>query len=92
MFTVLYRQNDTAGPRLGLAISKKHCKLASRRNRIKRLVRESFRNNKTRLSGLDIVVINHPAATAAANDEITSCLQKHWQQCSRRKGNEAEEN
>lgn len=91
MFTVLYRHNDSEDARLGLAISKKHCKLANRRNRLKRLVRESFRNNKARLAGLDIVVINHPAAAVAANDELTSCLQKHWQRCSRSKGNEAKE-
>ena len=57
-FTVLYRPNGSRSPRLGLAIAKKHCKLATGRNRIKRIVRESFRQNKEQLHGMDIVVIN----------------------------------
>ena len=83
MFTVLYRESDGGAARLGLAISKKHCKLATRRNRLKRLIRESFRRNRPRLAGLDIVVINHPAAGGATNDAIAASLEKHWQRCSR---------
>ncbi|MDX1507243.1 MAG: ribonuclease P protein component, partial [Woeseiaceae bacterium] len=43
-FTVLSRDNELACARLGLAISKKHCKKATARNRLKRIVRESFRH------------------------------------------------
>jgi len=43
-FIVLSRSNDTDIARLGQAISKKNCRFASGRNRIKRVVRESFRH------------------------------------------------
>jgi ribonuclease P protein component len=81
LFTVLCRPNNSTRARLGLAISKKYCRPAVGRNRIKRVVRESFRLRQDLLSGLDIVVINNPAATAAGNDEIFASLARHWQRC-----------
>lgn len=81
MFTVLYRVNKDNEARLGLAIAKKHCRLATGRNRIKRVVRESFRRYKAELAGLDIVVLNRPAATQADNRQLLTRLEKHWQKC-----------
>jgi ribonuclease P protein component len=84
MFTVLYR-TQASGPdkdaRLGLAISKKHCKLATGRNRLKRQVRESFRVIRDGLKDLDIVVMNRPAAATADNKTLADSLEKHWQTC-----------
>jgi ribonuclease P protein component len=85
LFTVLCRQNDTATARLGLAISKKHCRRASVRNRIKRVIRESFRQQQTLLSGLDVVVMNNPAAAVASNIEMFASLDRHWARCNRAK-------
>jgi len=81
MFTVLCRPNQTDTPRLGLAISKKNCRLASGRNRQKRIVRESFRQHRDQLEGLDIVVINNPAATRAPNRTLFESLEHHWRRC-----------
>ena len=81
MFTVLCRANEEHKARLGLAIAKKHCRLATARNRIKRVVRESFRRHKAELAGLDIVVLNRPAAAQASNKQLFECLEKHWQRC-----------
>lgn len=81
LFTVLYRQSSGGTARLGLAIAKKHCRLATQRNRLKRLVRESFRLNKNELTGLDIVVLNTRATTAADNPTIRKSLDRHWQRC-----------
>ena len=78
---MLYRKNDTGGARLGLAIAKKHSRNATARNRIKRIVRESFRHNQAELDGLDIVVINQPAATAASSRQLFDSLAAHWQRC-----------
>jgi len=83
LFTVLCRRNQTSNGRLGLAISKKHCRLATARNRIKRIIRESFRQQQSLLSGLDVVVINQPGATRASRQEIADSLDKHWQRCSK---------
>jgi ribonuclease P protein component len=84
-FTVLCRDNDSDGARLGLAISRKHCRHATGRNRIKRIIRESFRQHQGDLAGLDIVVLNQPAAAAAGNETLFESLNKHWQKCMRHK-------
>jgi len=83
LFTVLCRRNQTSIARLGLAISKKHCRRATERNRIKRIIRESFRQQQVLLSGLDVVVINQPGAAAASQQDLTDSLDKHWQRCSK---------
>ena len=76
---MLCRHNKTERARLGLAISKKHCRAATARNRIKRIVRESFRQHQAALAGLDIVVINQPAATMGSNRQLFDSLAGHWQ-------------
>lgn len=83
MFTVLCRANQAGAARLGLAISKRHCRRATGRNRIKRIVRESFRQASVELEGLDIVVMNKPDAERAGNRELFASLEKHWQRCAR---------
>ena len=85
LFTVLCTRNKQSIARLGLAISKKHCRMATARNRIKRIIRESFRQQQTFLAGLDVVVINRPGAAAATSRQISDSLDKHWQRCSRAK-------
>ena len=83
LFTVLCRHNATENARLGLAIAKKRCRRATARNRIKRVVRESFRRQQDLLSGLDVVVMNQPAAATADNAELFASLDRHWQRCSK---------
>ena len=85
LFTVLCRRNATDTARLGLAISKKHCRRATTRNRIKRIVRESFRQQQDQLSGLDVVVINQPGVSLASNPQMFDSLDRHWQRCRKAK-------
>lgn len=80
-FTVLCRENEQDIARLGLAISKKNCRQATARNRIKRVVRESFRQQQAGLAGLDVVVMNQPAAKAAKNKELFDSMAEHWRRC-----------
>jgi ribonuclease P protein component len=80
-FTVLSRGNGEQQARLGLAISKKHCRKATTRNTIKRIVRESFRQHQAELQGLDVVVINQPAATGATRRQLFDSLAAHWRRC-----------
>lgn len=77
-FTVLWRPDPDGKTRLGLAISKKHCRKATRRNLIKRIARESFRQHQHEIEGLDIVVINKPAAAAAMRKQLHASLLHHW--------------
>ncbi|MEZ5585032.1 MAG: ribonuclease P protein component [Candidatus Competibacteraceae bacterium] len=76
-FTVLARSNELGHARLGLAISRKAAKSAVARNRVKRIVRESFRH-QTGLEGLDVVVIGRPQLTGHDNAALFTSLQHHW--------------
>mgnify|MGYP001820251278 CR=1 FL=1 len=87
MFTVLYRPNGGDQPRLGLAIGKKHCRLATARNRLKRVIRESFRQHRETIGGLDIVVLNQPAAASASNQALGDSLEQHWRRMGQQKAN-----
>lgn len=81
LFTVLCRESKEETARLGLAISKKHCRKATARNRIKRVIRESFRLHPEQLAGLDIVVINQPAAATVDKGVMKDSLERHWLRC-----------
>ncbi len=78
-FSVLMRPNDKGYARLGLAVSKRKIKKAVARNRIKRLVRESFRLNQANLPAADIVVLAKPAVATAERSVIWESLARHWQ-------------
>jgi ribonuclease P protein component len=77
-FSVLARKNGTSAARLGLAISKKCAARAVDRNRLKRLVRESFRLNQSELTGVDIVVICRRDALFASRTVLSQSLATHW--------------
>ncbi|MGB5353487.1 MAG: ribonuclease P protein component [Woeseia sp.] len=80
-FTVLFRKSQRANARLGMAIAKKNCRLAVARNRLKRIIRESFREHQATLGGLDIVVMNNKGAESMSNLELFRSLAAHWQRC-----------
>ena len=81
LFTVLYRSNKLKRARLGLAVSKKNCRLAAGRNRLKRIVRESFRKHSHELAGIDIVVLNQAGTHKAENMALFNSLEGHWRYC-----------
>lgn len=76
--TILVRENEITHPRLGLAIAKKCAKRAVDRNRIKRLIRESFRHHQLILPNIDIIIMCRPLILQQSNDEISQQLQKQW--------------
>jgi len=76
--TILVSQNPDNNNRLGLAIAKKRVKLAVQRNRIKRLVRESFRLNQHELPNIDIVVMVKSGTDKLDNTQINQQLEKIW--------------
>jgi ribonuclease P protein component len=85
--TVLARRNSLPHARLGLAISKRVIKTAVGRNRIKRLVRESFRQQQADLQALDIVVLCRNGAVDASNEVLFAALDKHWHRLNKRCAN-----
>lgn len=78
-FTVLYRPSATTNARLGLAISKRVAKKATDRNRLKRLIRESFRQVQLTLPAVDIVVMARPIACNTENATLLASLHSLWQ-------------
>lgn len=77
-FSVLARPNEAGHARLGLAVSKKAAPDAVDRNRIKRLVREHFRNRADQ-PALDFVVSARAACVTAPAAALRASIAHHWQ-------------
>ena len=76
-FLFLAHRNGFDWPRLGLAVPKKHIHSAVERNRLKRIIRESFRLKQKKLKGNDIVVVIRNKLDVN-KENIESILAKHW--------------
>jgi ribonuclease P protein component len=81
-FTILARANSGTQARLGLAIARKQIRRAVDRNRLKRLIRETFRRHQVLLQGLDIVVMARRQALQQNNDVLIEALGRLWQSLS----------
>ena len=55
-FTFFYSARLAGPARLGILISRKHAPLATDRNRIKRCIREAFRQTQDALGSIDLLV------------------------------------
>lgn len=53
------------------------------RNRIKRLIRESFRHHLAELPGVDIVVITRSGLVSETNPAVARTLARHWAELDR---------
>ena len=78
--TVLAAPGSLEYPRLGLAISRKVARTAVARNRIKRVIRESFRHNREQICPLDIVVLGRSGIAGQTNATLNTALEKLWKQ------------
>jgi len=77
-FTVIARPNRRGSARLGIAVSKRTARRAVERNRIKRVIRESFRQSPVRDLPVDLVILAKAAATATPNDKLRKALDRRW--------------
>jgi len=77
-FFILARATKVGHARLGLAVAKKQAKLAVSRNRLKRLIRESFRRQCSELPSADFVVMIRQSAKAQTNKVLCESLEKLW--------------
>lgn len=64
---VYVRAKDSGTTRLGVAVSKKNVKAAHDRNRLRRLLKESFRLNQAMLPVVDVVVVFKKEAQHKSN-------------------------
>jgi ribonuclease P protein component len=77
-FSIQVGANETDGARLGLAISKRVSKRAVRRNRIKRVARDSFRHTRAQLPAVDILLIARSSADLEDNASLRAELAGLW--------------
>jgi ribonuclease P protein component len=77
-FLLRWRTATETGARLGLAVSRKVSKRAVERNRIKRVVRESFRAAREDLPALDLLVIARVSAATTPNPALFADLGLAW--------------
>lgn len=75
---VLARENDLGHPRVGLVVAKKVVKRAVGRNRIKRIVRESFRHKQHDMPAIDCVVMARNGIGDLDNADLRKLVDQLW--------------
>lgn len=84
-FSVTVRANDCGAARLGLAVAVRAAGSAVERNRIRRIVRESFRLRQREMPAVDLVVSARPAVRGVTNAQLRVSIVALWerviQQC-----------
>lgn len=83
-FLVLACENGKQQSRVGTVVSKKVSGNAVERNRIRRLIKESFRLN-FECEGLDVVVVARPPVKNQPNRETLDVLAKLWKQIEKKR-------
>ena len=77
-FVLLASPNETGAARLGLAVATKVAGNSVERNRLRRLIRESFRLRQHELPCLDLIVSARSPARSMRNAELRASLNGLW--------------
>ncbi len=83
LFIMVSKPNTRQTGRLGITVSKKVSKRAVDRNRLKRLIRESFRKLQLSLPNNDFIIIARSNAAHADNRTINHTLTQMWNKLAR---------
>lgn len=75
---ILSRPNDLDHPRIGFVISKKNIRRAVKRNRVRRIIRESFRLHQHELPNVDIVVLARKGLDDLDNEQLHKVITRSW--------------
>ncbi|MCP4597938.1 ribonuclease P protein component [Neptuniibacter sp.] len=75
---ILTRPNNLSHPRLGFVISKKNIRQAVKRNRVRRIIRESFRLNQDNLPAVDMIILARRGLGELENDQVHKLMKKCW--------------
>ena len=86
-FTANAQANGLSWPRLGMSIAARNLRRAVDRNRVRRLIRESFRVHQQGLPPLDIIIGARVATKSADGPCMRAALDKLWQKIAASCGN-----
>ena len=75
---MLSRFNSLEYSRLGLSITKKNIRHAHERNRLKRLIRESFRLSQHKIIRIDVIIIAKKNAIQLNSAVLREKMEKLW--------------
>ena len=76
---ILFRENQKSFARLGVIVGKKTAKHAVVRNRIKRVIRESFRHHQDRLQKIDVVIIARKPCETLDKQKLREGIDLLWE-------------
>ncbi len=76
LFAVNALANELGFARLGMSVSTRTVGNAVRRNRVRRIIREVFRERQRELPGVDLVVTSRPGARDALRPAIVTSLER----------------
>ncbi len=79
-YLILFRHNQGVGPRLGMVVARKNIRLATRRNRVKRVARETFRQHLHLLGAVDILFLPRRGIDELAPARQTRLLSEAWRE------------
>jgi len=79
-FGVTAHLGEPGGPRLGLAVAVKTAGNGVERNRIRRVIRESFRLHQHELPAFDLVVSARARARGASSAQLRAQLEPLWRE------------
>lgn len=82
-FTVNAQANELPLARLGMSVAVRTMGNAVRRNRLRRMIRESFRLHQSSVPPLDIVIGARSSARTASCAELRASLEQLWQKLGR---------
>lgn len=82
-FVIIAAARDRENARLGLALAKRRIARAVDRNRVKRVLRESFRSARADLGRVDVVVLARSRTATMENAELFSQLARIWPKIAR---------
>lgn len=75
---ILASPNDLDHPRIGFVISKKNIRRAVKRNRVRRIIRESFRLNQHNLPNIDMVILARKDLDKLDNVALFQMMNRNW--------------
>ena len=76
LFAVNALANEVGFARLGMSVSTRTVGNSVRRNRVRRIIREVFRERRPDLPGVDLVVTSRPGARGAERPAIVTSLER----------------